>query len=77
MAIVKTIRCLVPGCDRSWFLEGGSQGFVKAAALKHAWPHWAKHHEAQKHPDVDALNLCKECHPSGFCHVIEEKFHQR
>lgn len=75
MAIVKTIRCLVPGCDRNWFLEGGSQGFVKSAALSHAWAHWRRHHHEKKHPEVAVLNLCRECHPTGFCHVIEEKFH--
>ena len=77
MPIVKTIRCLVPGCTRDWFLEGGTQGFVKAAALKHAWVHWDKYHEQNKHKDVEALNLCRECHPTGFRNVIEEKFHQR
>jgi hypothetical protein len=41
------VKCKVPGCKRSWVLEGSAQGFVKAAAMRHADDHHRKY-EAQK-----------------------------
>ena len=67
--VIRSVECLVPGCDRHWMLEGKRQGFVKAAAKSHCMTHFQRYHEAQKHPPNGSMDewhgYCKLCHPKG------------
>ena len=65
------IECLVPGCNKSWYLRGGSQGFTKAAAQRHCSSHWRRYHEQQRHPKAvwedsngmkhEGYQFCEKC----------------
>jgi hypothetical protein len=66
------VYCLVPGCDRTWFLTGGNQGFQLAAAQAHAYAHWRRYHEEQKHPRAvwkDSTNVEHEGYE--FCNICK------
>jgi len=65
MSVFGTAKCTVPGCGRSWSLDGGRQGFVKAAARSHALSHWYKWHLEQKHEAGDCQS-CPKCKEAGF-----------
>lgn len=64
-------KCSVPGCDRSWTLEGGRQGFVKAAARSHALAHWLKRHDMERHQG-DVAN-CPVCKKDGYSYYTAAK----
>lgn len=74
MGITKTMTCLVPGCDKHWFLEGPRQGFAMAAVRSHAMAHWTRYHYENKHEGPN-YEFCKVCHPKGDRKIIGERRH--
>lgn len=73
--VVKTVRCLVPGCGRTWHVEGHRQGFVMSGIKSHVAVHWQRYHEKEKHVDPhpgDWHAGCKKCHPKSRPHHLSE-----
>jgi len=59
------VSCGVPRCTRSWELAGPRQGFVHAAARRHASCCWERFHDAKKHLPLLSLPSCEECKAAG------------
>jgi len=37
----REVRCVVPGCPRTWYLSGPRQGFVLSGVIAHGLAHGA------------------------------------
>jgi len=57
---VATMECLVPNCEREWYLAGSSQGFTKASGMSHSSAHWRRFHNEHKH-DSEHPMICPKC----------------
>jgi len=79
---ISRMECLVPGCDRSWHLQGSNQGFTKAAGKSHCASHWRRYHDAWKHPKAiwkdstgvehEGYMFCEKCKAAS-----EEEYKKR
>jgi hypothetical protein len=78
---VSDVECLVPDCNRSWRLAGSNQGFLLAAAQRHAYAHWEKYHAEQKHPRATWKDSDGKEHESvdfcPLCKTVSEKEYAR